>query len=181
MLEQIQGIVNQIIAAEEGLGTLSEQVEDIERSRLQEALKIASKSLTFQNLTSSASFFNSDTGDHPGQFSFMDKKGVCLATSDNGSQEQEGKTIDEEELWLLDTGAFIITHRKGYKSYRQNEWWSWTREIIETDVDPLETVFDVVEIFNNLLKHLEDRLCNLSDSIKTQRDRIEILQALNLH
>lgn len=116
MLNQIQGIVDQIVAAEKGLETLSEQVDGIERSSLLEALKIASNSLTFQRLTSTASIHNCDLCYHPGQFTFMDKKGVCLATPDDGSQDQDGKAIDEEELWLLDTGAFIITHRKGYKS-----------------------------------------------------------------
>lgn len=181
MLNQIQGIVDQIIAAEEGLETLSEQVEGIERSSLQEALRIASKSLPFQRLTASASIHNCDFCFHPNQFAFMDKKGVCLAIPDNGSQEQDGEAIDEEELWLLDTGAFIITHRKGYKSNRPNEWWSWTREVIETGVDPLETTFGVEEIFNNLLKHLGDRLNELSDSVKTQKELIKKLQALNLH
>lgn len=181
MLNQIQGITNQIIAAKEGLETLSEQIEGIERSSLQQALKIASNSLTFQTITSSASIHNCDSCYHPGQFTSMDKKGVCLATLEKGNREQDEDTIDEEELWLLDTGTFIITHRKGYKSNRENEWWSWTREIIETDVDPLKTNFDVDRIFNNLLKHLEGRLNELSDHIKTQHKRIEKLQAMNLH
>ncbi len=181
LLEQIKEISGQIQSTKDGLEALTEKVENIERTSLRQALKISSGNLLYETIASSAAFHNCSSCIHKANFTFTDKKGICLASASFGSEDPYGENIDERELWLLDSGDFITTHRNGYKSIRENEWWSWSRTITATDVDPVESDFDVKEILQNLVSHLEDRLSDLSCNIKDRRDRIEELSSVDLH
>lgn len=181
MLEQIKEITDQIRVTQEGLDNLSEKVENTERSILDQALKMASEIITFEPIASSASFHNCSDFEHKAHFTYTDKRGLCLANTNDNSMDPDGENLEEKELWLLDTGEFITTHRKGYRSSRENERWSWSRQIAKTNVDPVEADFDVKEILTNLVSHLEDRLGDLSSHFRMKQDRIDDLHRLDLH
>ncbi|MFX4262776.1 hypothetical protein ACOBQJ_11285 [Pelotomaculum propionicicum] len=181
MLEQIKEITDRIRVTREGLENLSDKVEHTERYILDEALKMAFEIIAFEPIASSASYHNCANCEHETHYTYSDKRGIRLASSGGNKLDPDGENIEEKELWYLDTGEFITTYRKGYKSSRENEWWSWSRQLLKNDVDPVEADYDVKEILRNLVSHLEERLGDLSSHIRMKQDRIDDLHRLDLH
>lgn len=178
-LSKLEELTKQIEATETGLKTIENEVLELEKSRLDEVIKIAMKGLKFDKIYSnlreySSNGFNRQDDD----YEYFAEKGIRVATNRTYTNEQTyNSEYKERELFLLGDGSFKVYYKYSKVAHSQGSQSTYTREISKyQEIEQFE--FDT--IIMNIMKNLNKRLENLGERTKTQKERLTKIEALKV-
>lgn len=185
MLKELELLVNKIEDAEKDLTNITTRINEIDSRRINEVIVIAQKGVKFEKIYTSNNVQNANGFNYRNDITEYFKnddgnflKGIKVASKETYTNKYgTGAEYNYIELFLLSTGELKVFYNEDNVDYFQGGNSQYER--IFSRKHTIEE-FDTEEIISGIMEALNDRLKDLGTRTKTQQERLEKIEKLQV-